>query len=141
MKEINKLGLLRFLCGLFYSGLCIFSIIVGLYYCISNNALNQIELSQTALDTMTRVIPVSVSLFFGILTILVGIAQGVSAYGIFSIASPKLYRFAVGFTVFSLLSCSSKLFMSINAFSICKIVAYIAVLFILIKNRSKSSDT
>ena len=140
MKEkIKKLGIQRIICCLFYACLCVFSITVGLYYLLFENEVNLIELSKGASEFLIKILPISITQFFGLLTIGVGVIQGLSAYGIFSTDKPKLYNFATSFTIFSLISCSSKLFMSINAFSICKIVLYIIVLILLIMNKSQTA--
>ena len=80
----------------------------------------------------------TITAFFGIVTIVVGVLQGLAAFSIWKGKSMLGYRYVIGFTIFSLLSCSSKLFMSVNLFSIAKITAYILVIIILVMSASRA---
>jgi len=127
------------LCGIFYGALCIFSLVMGIYTMCCTE-LNMIEMSQEAVQELCDKLNTNeqmLCVYFGLLTFIVGVVQGISSYGIWKGNSNGLYWFAVGFTVFSLLSCSSKLFMSVNAFSIVKIVCYVLVLAVLLSRSSR----
>ena len=140
MKEtIQKRGLPGTLCGVFYGCLCIFSLVMGLYYWIFAPDLSMIELSRNMTDRLSSVFSAPLTTVFGILTFSVGILQGLASYAILKATKKSLYRYAVGFTVFSLLSCSSKLLMSVNAFSIVKIVCYTAILVILLATKIRKA--
>jgi len=127
-------------CGLFYSILCIFSIVSGIVQICSSD-LAAIELNDAMISAIQGALTstgLTIGVFFGLVTILVGILQGLAAFAIWKGHSKIGYWYALGFTVFSLLSCSSKLFMSVNLFSIAKIIVYILVIVILIMGVSRA---
>ncbi len=65
----------------------------------------------------------------GLVTFIVGIVQGLTAYSIFI---DKYYVLSIGFTIFSILSVAIKLKSKINLFPILKSIAYISILVVLI---------
>jgi len=122
------------ICAVFYAILCIFSIVVGIIT-ISSGSFSVIELNQDAvslIENALSTINTGTAVFFGLITIVVGILQGLASAFILLGHSRIGFWYAIGFTLFSLLSCSSKLFMSVNLFSIAKIAAYILVLVFLL---------
>ncbi len=68
----------------------------------------------------------------GLLTFVVGIVQGITAYSLFVRKSMFNYYFALGFTIFSIGSVAFKLKGKINIFPLLKSVAYIIILIILL---------
>jgi len=131
---------LLFFCGIFYTILCIFSIVSGIIQICSPN-LASVELNEAMISTIQAFLDstgITINRFFGIITILVGLLQGLAALAIWKGESKFGYWYTMGFTIFSLLSCSSKLFMSINFFSITKIIAYLLVIVILLLSVSRA---
>lgn len=131
-------NLLVILCGVFYSVLCVFSIVTGLIYMSGKKKLNPLELSEkfvkklkdsNKMDKFTRTM--------GLVTFIVGIVQGLTAFALFKGHSPILYFIALGFTIFSIISVSVKLKGKINAFPIIKFVFYVAILIILLLNSTR----
>lgn len=93
--------------AMFYSVLCVFSIVTGIIYLSGKKKLNPLELSdkfvsklksQNKLFKFTKIM--------GAVTVLVGFVQGLTAYSIFA---DKWYALSLGFTMFSILSVSVKL--------------------------------
>ena len=70
----------------------------------------------------------------GGVTFVVGLAQGLSSFAILWSGNPVLYAVAIGFTVFSLASVIFKLRGRVSTFALLKLVAYLAILSILIWN-------
>ena len=119
--------------GLFYAVLCVFSVVTGAMYLVGGRRLNPVELpdrfvkrlgDEGKLERFARIM--------GLVTIVVGIVQGVSAYAILFASGTWARWFAVGFTIFSLCSVLFKLKGKISAFPLLKLGAYIAVLIALL---------
>jgi len=123
-------------CGVFYSVLCIFSIVTGLMYASGKKELNPLELSDRFMqkyeDPEKRK---QFTLRMGWVTVAVGIVQGMTAFAIYRAGSTVLYGIAVGFTVFSICSVAFKLKGKINLFPVLKCIAYVAILVVLIAAR------
>ena len=120
--------------ALFYSVLCIFSIVTGIIYLSGKKELNPLELSDKFVAMLKEKNKLSeFAKIMGAVTILVGIIQGLTAYSIFT---DKWYALSIGFTVFSILSVSFKLKSKINIFPLLKALAYVGILIILILNIS-----
>ena len=137
IMEFHNLPLI--LCGIFYSVLCVFSIVTGLMYASGRRKLNPIELSEKfvkKLDDDDKLRNFTKKM--GWITFAVGIIQGITALAIFKGYSTKLWWIATGFTIFSILSVLFKLKGKINAFSSIKLVFYIIILIILILGGSKN---
>ena len=131
-------NILVILCGVFYSVLCIFSIVTGLIYMSGKKKLNPLELSEkfvkkltdsNKLDKFTKTM--------GLVTFIVGIVQGLTAFTFFKRHSLVLYSIALGFTIFSILSVSVKLKGKVNAFPIIKLAFYVAILIVLLLNSTR----
>lgn len=128
--------LLLLLCGLFYSLLCIFSMVTGLIYMSGKRKLNPLELPDSfvsRLDEEDRLLRFTRRM--GFVTFLVGIVQGISAYAILKAGNAFFYVIASGFTLFSIASVLFKLKGKINAFPLLKLLAYLFILFVLIIKR------
>lgn len=133
------INILLFLCGVFYSILCIFSIVTGIIYATGKKKLNPLELSDKfidKLDTEEKLNKFTIKM--GYITIIVGIVQGITAFSIFKGHSVIFYIIAVGFTLFSILSVLVKLKGKINAFPLMKLIFYISILIILLLNSTRS---
>ena len=121
------------LCGVFYSVLCVFSIVTGLMYASGKKQLNPLELSE---KTVSRLSDPEEKLKFtvrmGWVTFFVGIVQGITAYALFRRNSPVFYWVALGFTLFSIASVTFKLKGKVHIFPILKCVAYVAILAVLL---------
>ena len=131
------MDILLTLCGIFYSVLCIFSIVTGLMYAKGDRKLNPLELSDKFMEKYRD--PEKLKKFtvkMGWVTFAVGIVQGITAYAIFKAHSVLLYGIALGFTVFSIASVTFKLKGKISLFPVLKCVAYVAILIILIVGRT-----
>ena len=118
--------------ALFYSVLCVFSIVTGIIYLTGKKELNPLELSDkfvSKLKTKNKLSKFAKTM--GAVTVLVGIVQGLTAYSIYA---DKWHALSIGFTVFSILSVSVKLKSKINLFPILKSLAYVSILVILIVN-------
>ena len=128
--------------GAFYSVLCVFSIVTGLMYAGGKKELNPLELSDRFMskyeDPEKRR---KLTIRMGWVTVLVGVAQGVTAYAIFRAGSAAHYAIALGFTVFSIASVAFKLKGKINLFPVLKGIAYAAILVVLIVGRSAFHGT
>ena len=123
------------LCGLFYSLLCVFSIVTGCIYGKGKRELNPLELSDktvSKLDNKEKMDKFARKM--GKVTFIVGIVQGITAYSILIGRNLIAYIIAIGFTLFSIASVSIKLKGKINAFPILKAIAYVSILIILIVN-------
>lgn len=121
------------LCGVFYSVLCIFSIVTGLIYMSEKKELNPLELSNkfvkklndsNKLEAFTKKM--------GLVTFIVGIIQGITAFSLFKGYSQVFFWISLGFTVFSICSVLFKLKNKINLFPIIKLIFYIIILIVLI---------
>ena len=123
-------------CGVFYSVLCVFSIVTGLMYAGGKKELNPLELSDRFMskyeDPEKRK---KFTIRMGWVTFAVGIVQGITAFSIFRAGSRPFYGIAVGFTVFSICSVAFKLKGKIHLFPALKCAAYAAILGVLIAAR------
>lgn len=118
--------------ALFYSVLCVFSIVTGIIYLSGKKKLNPLELSDKFVTRLKKENKLSMfAKTMGAVTVLVGIVQGLTAYSIFT---DKCYALSIGFTIFSILSVSFKLKSKINIFPLLKSLAYVSILIILIRN-------
>ena len=121
------------ICGIFYSVLCIFSIVTGLMYALGKRKLNPIELSENFVSKLKENNKLeSFSIKMGWITFIVGLFQGICAFSIFYGYNTFLNYFAIFFTIFSICSVVFKLIKKINAFSFLKLIAYILILLVLI---------
>ena len=128
-------NILLILCGVFYSILCIFSIVTGLIYASGKNKLNPLELSDKFMEKLSNVEKLkSFTIKMGWVTFIVGIVQGFTAFCIFKGNNVFLNIFAIAFTIFSICSVAFKLKGKINFFPITKLVFYILILVILLNN-------
>ncbi len=120
------------ICGLFYALLCVFSVVTGAMYLLGLRELNPLELSDKTVHSLQGQGKLQrFARIMGAVTIVVGIAQGVSAWAILTIAGTVGYAIALGFTLFSLCSVLFKLHGKISAFPLLKLGAYLAILIIL----------
>ena len=118
--------------AVFYSVLCIFSIVTGIIYMLGKKELNPLELSDKFVNKLNEENKLSkFAKTMGLVTFVVGIVQGLTAYSIFA---DKWYALSIGFTLFSIASVSLKLKSKINIFPILKSLAYVAILIILTIN-------
>ena len=122
------------LCGVFYSVLCIFSIVTGLIYMSGKRELNPLELPDKFVNKLKQNPEKLKSFVFkaGLLTFVVGIVQGISAYCLFKGHGVLCYCIALGFTIFSIGSVAMKLKGKINIFPIIKAIAYVLILIVLL---------
>ena len=131
IQDINNLPII--LCGVFYSILCIFSIVTGIIYMSGKRELNPLELSDSfmkKLDTDEKLKAFAIKM--GKVTFIVGIVQGITAFSLFRGHSLILYLIALLFTIFSICSVMFKLKGKINAFPLMKLVFYLIILIILV---------
>ena len=120
------------LCGVFYSVLCIFSIVTGLIYASGKKKLNPLELSNKFMEKLSDEKKLQAfTIKMGWVTFVVGIIQGITAFAIFKGYNVSLNIFAIGFTVFSISSVVIKLKGKINIFPVTKLFFYIIILIIL----------
>ena len=120
------------ICGLFYALLCVFSVVTGAMYLLGLRELNPLELSDKTVHSLQGQGKLQrFARIMGAVTIVVGIAQGVSAWAILTIAGTMGYAIALGFTLFSLCSVLFKLRSKVSAFPLLKLGAYLAILIIL----------
>ena len=117
--------LLLIICGIFYSVLCIFSIVTGIIYMLGRRKLNPLELSDSFVKKIKDIDCFTKKM--GFVTFVVGIVQGITAFAIiYSTFHFNLFLFtiALGFTIFSICSVSYKLFLWVNIYlfliSVCK---------------------
>ena len=131
---LDSQNILLVLCGIFYSILCVFSIITGIIYMSGKKELNPIELSDKFVDKLNSQDKMKAfTIKMGMVTFIVGIIQGITAFSIFIDSNVILHYFAVGFTIFSICSVLFKLKGKINAFPIVKLLFYVAILVILLR--------
>ncbi|MBQ2479066.1 MAG: hypothetical protein II510_06315 [Erysipelotrichales bacterium] len=119
--------------GVFYGVLCVFSIVTGLMYALGKRELNPLELSDSfvrKLDTEEK--KTAFARKMGVVTFLVGIAQGITAAAMIFHANSLGYAIALGFTLFSIASVLYKLKGKVNAFPALKLAAYLAIITVLI---------
>ena len=116
-------NILLILCGIFYSILCIFSLVTGLIYASGRKKLNPLELSDKFMrkfrdeDKLKKF-----TIRMGWVTFIVGIVQGLTALAIFKGYNIYLNLFAISFTIFSIASVIFKLKGKVNAFPIIKLI-------------------
>ena len=121
------------LCGIFYGGLCIFSLVTGAIYMAGKRQLNPVELSDRFMEKLSdEEKRARFAKKMGLVTFIVGIVQGITSWSILRGGSAVLYWIALGFTIFSIGSVSVKLKGKINAFPLLKSVAYVTILVILL---------
>ena len=126
------------LCGIFYSILCIFSIITGIIYASGKKKLNPLELSDNfikKLNTKEKINKFTIKM--GYITFIVGIIQGITALAIFKGHNIILYIIALSFTIFSICSVLFKLKGKINSFPIIKLIFYILILIVLLLKNTR----
>lgn len=120
--------------GVFYTILCVFSIVTGLMYALGCRKLNPVELSDHFMKKLSS--PAAMKRFtvsMGWTTVVVGIVQGIMAFSLFR--SKK--QFPVGFTVFSLFSVGFKIIRKFSLFALSKTIAYTGILIsLLLHDRS-----
>ena len=131
-------NLLIILCGIFYSILCVFSIVTGIIYMSGKKKLNPLELSDKFVKKLNDSDKLKkFTIKMGLVTFIVGLIQGLTAIAIFKGHSIFLYWIALTFTIFSICSVLFKLKGKINAFPIIKLLFYIAILVILLLNSTR----
>ena len=74
----------------------------------------------------------------GLVTFIVGIVQGISAFCLFHAKGILAYMIALGFTLFSIASVSFKLKGKINAFPLLKLGAYLLILIVLFLSETRN---
>lgn len=128
ITELHNMPLI--LCGIFYSVLCVFSIVTGLIYASGKRKLNPLELSDKFMEKISDEEKFTIKM--GWVTFVVGIVQGLTALAIFKGYNVLLNMFAVWFTIFSICSVLFKLKEKINIFPIIKLIFYVIILIILL---------
>ena len=137
LSDIHNLPVI--LCGVFYSVLCVFSIVTGLIYAGGKRALNPVELSDRfmqRLDTEEKLCRFARRM--GIVTFVVGLVQGLTAFALFKGHSVPFYWIAMGFNLFSICSVGFKLKGKISAFPLLKLACYLLILIILLLSSSRA---
>ena len=125
--------------GIFYSVLCVFSIVTGIMYMSGKRKLNPLELSDKFVEKLKNGDLIDRFTFdAGLLTFVVGIVQGITAYSLFVRKGAFDYYMALGFTIFSIGSVAFKLKGKINIFPLLKSIAYIAILVILLLPKTRA---
>ena len=131
-------NLLITLCGIFYSILCVFSIVTGIIYMSGKKELNPLELSDKFVKKLNDTNKLGkFTIKMGLVTFIVGLVQGLTAFAIFKGHSIILYWIAVSFTIFSICSVLFKLKGKISAFPVIKLFFYIFILVILLLNSTR----
>ena len=126
-----------YLCAAFYGLLCVFSIVTGLIYASGKRKLNPLELSDRFVEKLDDDRKLQAfTRKMGWVTFLVGIVQGITSFAIASTRGMWGYGVALGFTVFSICSVLFKLKGKINAFPLLKLIAYVAILVVLIGSKA-----
>ncbi len=127
------------LSGLFYAVLCVFSIVTGVIYMGGKKELNPLELSDKFVKKLSDADKRKrFAQQMGLVTAVVGVVQGVTAWSILNGGSSVLYGIALGFTLFSIGSVLWKLKGKINAFPLLKLTAYTAILVVLLLGSSRA---
>ena len=128
--------MLVILCGIFYSVLCIFSIVTGIIYILGKRKLNPLELSDKFVNKLSNNNKLEdFTKIMGFVTFIVGIIQGITAYALFKGHNPILYYISLGFTIFSICSVLVKLKGKINIFPIIKLLFYIIIFIIILHSK------
>ncbi len=138
-RELQFENISLMLSGIFYMVLCVFSIVTGLIYMRGKKELNPLELPDNFVEKLSD--PEKKKQFtfrMGLLTFVVGILQGVTAYAILKGEGLVYYWIALGFTVFSICSVSFKLKGKINPFPLTKLALYAVILVILLLPGTKA---
>ncbi len=126
------------LCGVFYSILCVFSIVTGLIYMSGKRKLNPLELSDNFIEKLNDSEKLKkFTVKMGFVTFIVGIVQGITSFSIFRGHNFVFYFIALGFTIFSICSVLFKLKGKINAFPLIKLFFYISILIVLLMPSSR----
>ena len=121
------------LCGIFYSVLCVFSIVTGLIYASGKRKLNPLELPDSFVNKLNEEDKLKqFAVKMGYVTFIVGIVQGLTAFSLFKAKGLLFYLIAFGFNLFSIASVLFKLKGKINAFPLLKLCAYIMILIVLL---------
>ena len=131
---MNKFSLI--LCGIFYSVLCIFSIVTGIIYMRGKRKLNPLELSENFVKKLDDEQMSAFAKKMGFVTFVVGIVQGITAYCFILGNSSICFYIALGFTIFSICSVLFKLKSGINIFPLLKLIAYVLILVVLLYTKS-----
>ena len=127
------------LCGVFYGVLCVFSIVTGLLYALGRKELNPLELSDKFMEKLQDADKRSAfARKMGWVTFVVGIVQGITSLCLFTAGNPLAYAIAFGFNAFSICSVFVKLKGKINAFPLLKLIAYTAILVILVLPQTRA---
>ncbi len=112
------------LCAVFYSVLCVFSIVTGLMYARGKRKLNPLELSEKIMSRLSDADKLKrFTVRMGWVTFVVGLVQGLAAFALFRRGSGLLYGIALGFTVFSVASVLFKLKGKIILFPLLELAA------------------
>ncbi|MBQ3481582.1 MAG: hypothetical protein IJH48_04480 [Oscillospiraceae bacterium] len=128
------------LCAVFYSVLCVFSIVTGLMYARGKRKLNPLELSEKIMSRLSDADKLKrFTVRMGWVTFVVGLVQGLAAFALFRRGSGLLYGIALGFTVFSVVSVLFKLKGKISLFPLLKLAAYLAILLVLLLPGARSA--
>ena len=138
-SELQFENISLMLSGIFYAILCVFSIVTGLIYMSGKKELNPLELPDDFVEKLSD--PKKRQSFtrkMGLVTFIVGIFQGVTAYAILKGEGSVYYWIALGFTVFSICSVGFKLKGKINPFPLMKLAVYAAILGILLLPGTKA---
>ena len=109
---------------IFYCVLCIFSIVTGIIYMSGKRKLNPLELSDKFVKKIKDMDKFTKRM--GLVTFIVGIAQGVSAFGLYKIS--YLTYFSLAFTIFSFISAFTKLWNKWSTFAFLKLICYSLIL-------------
>lgn len=127
-----------YISGIFYSVLCVFSIVTGIIYMSGRRELNPLELPDKFVKKLKdQNLTKRFAFDAGLLTFVVGIVQGITAYSLFVSRTMTNYYIALGFTIFSIGSVAAKLKGKINIFPLLKSVAYILILILLLLPQTK----
>ena len=125
--------------GIFYSVLCVFSVVTGIIYMSGKRKLNPLELPDKFVEKLKdQNLTKRFAFDAGLLTFVVGIVQGITAYSLLLSNTMSNYYIALGFTIFSIGSVVVKLKGKINIFPLLKSVAYILILVILLLPQTKA---
>ncbi len=133
--------LLYYFACIFYSVLCVFSIVTGILYATGKRKLNTIELSDSFVSKIKDENKFAKKM--GIVTIIVGIFQGITATSLilyllkhreiisWDIPYFYLYLFSYLFTVFSFISVFVKIWNKSSVFAWIKIICYTLIMLAL----------
>lgn len=131
---------LLFIVGIFYSCLCVFSIVVGLMYIAELLEMKDVEIPESFMNVLSDKNAVGIfSIIMGFVTFTVGLTQGLSAYCCFLGKKPVNYFLVLGFTILYIISAAGKIFSSVSFFPIMKVVFYVAILIILLLKKTRET--